>query len=229
MSEMTEEQIIQSLADELEADKAQDEQEEHKEEQSEPEQDVEPEQKEPDKSTEIMSKLSEIEERLKAKEADKETPKSEAPVENEELERVRAELGLAGLKEKVESQEAFIQQEQAKMQEQARILAQQKTFNDIEAKLKEEFPLIKPDDFVKFAKDNGFFDGDDMALNPQEYKSWKLIGMAMTNLAAPQGEPDPITSSSGGKSDLGAFEKLKKGESVDDIELGAEILKAGGY
>ena len=67
-----------------------------------------------------------------------------------------------------------------------------------------------------------------MPLLGENYDGWKAVAKAMISLAKVSGEPDPIIGSNRGAGGVNAFERVKKGENVSDIELGAEILKSAG-
>ena len=67
-----------------------------------------------------------------------------------------------------------------------------------------------------------------MPLLGENYDGWKAVAKTMISLAKVSGEPDPIIGSNRGAGGVSAFERVKKGENVSDIELGAEILKSAG-
>nr|DAN83820.1 MAG TPA: hypothetical protein [Caudoviricetes sp.] len=160
-------------------------------------------------------------------EAPKETPKSEeatpkqsAPaVMTPEQQAMLESMGLGDIGQ-IKEQLAQFQAAQAAAAEQAR---QQEIFNKNSAEFKKDFPTIKLEELGKFADENGF-----MPLLGENYDGWKAVAKAMINLAKVSGEPDPIIGSNRGAGGVNAFERVKKGESVSDIELGAEILKSAG-
>ena len=158
-------------------------------------------------------------------EASKEAPKSEA-TQKESASAVTPEqqtmldsIGLGDIGQ-IREQLAQFQAVQAAAAEQAR---QQGIFNKNSAEFKKDFPTIKLEELGKFADENGF-----MPLLGENYDGWKAVAKAMINLAKVSGEPDPIIGSNRGTNEAGAFDRIKKGENVSDVELGAEILKAAG-
>lgn len=159
--------------------------------------------------------------------APKETPKSEeatpkqsAPaVMTPEQQAMLESMGLGDIGQ-IKEQLAQFQAAQAAAAEQAR---QQEIFNKNSAEFKKDFPTIKLEELGKFADENGF-----MPLLGENYDGWKAVAKAMINLAKVSGEPDPIIGSNRGAGGVSAFERVKKGENVSDIELGAEILKSAG-
>ena len=159
--------------------------------------------------------------------APKETPKSEeatpkqsAPaVMTPEQQAMLESMGLGDIGQ-IKEQLAQFQAAQAAAAEQAR---QQEIFNKNSAEFKKDFPTIKLEELGKFADENGF-----MPLLGENYDGWKAVAKAMIGLAKVSGEPDPIIGSNRGAGGVSAFERVKKGENVSDIELGAEILKSAG-
>lgn len=159
--------------------------------------------------------------------APKETPKSEeatpkqsAPaVMTPEQQAMLESMGLGDIGQ-IKEQLAQFQAAQAAAAEQAR---QQEIFSKNSAEFKKDFPTIKLEELGKFADENGF-----MPLLGENYDGWKAVAKAMINLAKVSGEPDPIIGSNRGAGGVSAFERVKKGENVSDIELGAEILKSAG-
>ena len=123
------------------------------------------------------------------------------------------QLGLSQMRAQINE----IAAKQAEAQEQAR---RQAVFNQNITQFEKEFPTIKPQELGKFAEANGALD-----FLGENYNGWKLVAMAMINKAAPQSEPDAIVGNGGGKNEVSAFDRLKKGESVSDLEIGAELLK----
>lgn len=162
-----------------------------------------------------------------ATEAPKETPKNEeatpkqsAPaVMTPEQQAMLESMGLGDIGQ-IKEQLAQFQAAQAAAAEQAR---QQEIFNKNSAEFKKDFPTIKLEELGKFADENGF-----MPLLGENYDGWKAVAKTMISLAKVSGEPDPIIGSNRGAGGVSAFERVKKGESVSDIELGAEILKSAG-
>ena len=160
-------------------------------------------------------------------EAPKEAPKSEEATPKQstpavmtpEQQAMLESMGLGDIGQ-IKEQLAQFQAAQAAAAEQAR---QQEIFNKKSAEFKKDFPTIKLEELGKFADENGF-----MPLLGENYDGWKAVAKAMINLAKVSGEPDPIIGSNRGAGGVSAFERVKKGESVSDIELGAEILKSAG-
>ena len=159
--------------------------------------------------------------------APKETPKSEeatpkqsAPtVMTPEQQAMLESMGLGDIGQ-IKEQLAQFQAAQAAAAEQAR---QQEIFSKNSAEFKKDFPTIKLEELGKFADENGF-----MPLLGENYDGWKAVAKTMISLAKVSGEPDPIIGSNRGAGGVSAFERVKKGENVSDIELGAEILKSAG-
>ena len=158
-------------------------------------------------------------------EAPREAPKSEA-TQKESTSAVTPEqqamldsIGLGDIGQ-IREQLAQFQAAQAAAAEQAR---QQGIFNKNSAEFEKDFPTSKLEELGKFADENGF-----MPLLGENYDGWKAVAKAMINLAKVSGEPDPIIGSNRGTNEAGAFDRIKKGENVSDVELGAEILKAAG-
>lgn len=160
-------------------------------------------------------------------EAPKETPKSEeatpkqsAPaVMTPEQQAMLESMGLGDIGQ-IKEQLAQFQAAQAAAAEQAR---QQEIFSKNSAEFKKDFPTIKLEELGKFADENGF-----MPLLGENYDGWKAVAKAMITLAKVSGEPDPIIGSNRGAGGVNAFDRVKKGENVSDVELGAEILKSAG-
>ena len=138
------------------------------------------------------------------------TPEQQAMLES---------MGLGDIGQ-IKEQLAQFQAAQAAAAEQAR---QQEIFSKNSAEFKKDFPTIKLEELGKFADENGF-----MPLLGENYDGWKAVAKAMINLAKVSGEPDAIIGSNRGGGGVNAFERVKKGENVSDIELGAEILKSAG-
>ncbi|WP_169780178.1 HIT family hydrolase [Campylobacter curvus] len=160
-------------------------------------------------------------EAMKAAEAAKQAPndasqggQSAIPANvSPEQQQMLEQLGLSQMQAQINE----IAAKQAEAQEQAR---RQAVFNQNITQFEKEFPTIKPEELGKFAEANGALD-----FLGENYNGWKLVAMAMINKAAPQSEPDAIVGNGGGKNEVSAFDRLKKGESVSDLEIGAELLK----
>ncbi|QCD44115.1 HIT family hydrolase [Campylobacter mucosalis] len=120
---------------------------------------------------------------------------------------------LAGVSEQLKA----MQEQMAQQQEEAR---RQNVFNQNITQFEKEFPTINPKEFGEFAKANGF-DG----YLGEDYNMWRLVANTMLQIATPKQKPDEIIGNGGGKNEISAFERLKNGEDVSDIEIGAELLK----
>ncbi|WP_169753549.1 HIT family hydrolase [Campylobacter mucosalis] len=120
---------------------------------------------------------------------------------------------LAGVSEQLKA----MQEQMAQQAEEAR---RQNVFNQNITQFEKEFPTINPKEFGEFAKANGF-DG----YLGEDYNMWRLVANTMLQIATPKQKPDEIIGNGGGKNEISAFERLKNGEDVSDIEIGAELLK----
>nr|DAN59900.1 MAG TPA: hypothetical protein [Caudoviricetes sp.] len=147
------------------------------------------------------------------------TPKESAPALTPEQQAMLDSMGLGDIGQ-IREQLAQFQAVQAAAAEQAR---QQEIFNKNSAEFKKDFPTIKLEELGKFADENGF-----MPMLGEDYDGWKAVAKAMIAIAKTNGEPDPIIGSNRNSNEVGAFDRMKKGESVSDVELGAEILKTAG-
>lgn len=147
------------------------------------------------------------------------TPKESAPALTPEQQAMLDSMGLGDIGQ-IREQLAQFQAAQAAVAEQAR---QQEIFNKNSAEFKKDFPTIKLEELGKFADENGF-----MPMLGEDYDGWKAVAKAMIAIAKTNGEPDPIIGSNRNSNEVGAFDRMKKGESVSDVELGAEILKTAG-
>ncbi|AQW85560.1 hypothetical protein CPIN18021_0298 [Campylobacter pinnipediorum subsp. caledonicus] len=133
-----------------------------------------------------------------------------------ERETLLKELGLSDYNQKMQELQAFkAQQEQ--MMEQAR---KQELFNQNINMFEKEFPTIKPEDLGKFAEENGVID-----LLGEDYKGWKIVAKAMLNTATPKETPDDIIGTNGATAKSDTFERIKRGESVSNVDIGEELLR----
>ncbi|MBR8466184.1 HIT family hydrolase [Campylobacter sp. faydin G-140] len=121
---------------------------------------------------------------------------------------------LAGMSEQLKA----MQEQMAQQAEEAR---RQNVFNQNITQFEKEFPTINPKEFGEFAKANGF-DG----YLGEDYNMWRLVANTMLQIATPKQRTDEIIGNGGGKNEISAFERLKNGEDVSDIEIGAELLKS---
>ena len=148
---------------------------------------------------------------------DEQNTQGKEPID-QDFEALKA-MGLDSLVARLQAQEKELQAQKALLEQQKAIAEAREEFATNLSKFKSEFPTIDPDSMGEWAEKNGF----ERFL--KTYDGWKLTAMAMLNQSKPQQSPDPITSSSGKSAEISAFDKLKKGESVNEIELGAELLK----
>ena len=155
--------------------------------------------------------------------APKETPKSEEATPKQSVPAVMTPEQQAMLESMGLGDIGQIKEQLAQFQAAQAAAAEQEIFNKNSAEFKKDFPTIKLEELGKFADENGF-----MPLLGENYDGWKAVAKAMINLAKVSGEPDPIIGSNRGAGGVNAFERVKKGENVSDIELGAEILKSAG-
>lgn len=127
-----------------------------------------------------------------------------------------SQMGLSSIAG-MQAQLNEIMAKQAQAQEQAR---QQQVFNQNSTAFEKEFPTIKLEELGKFAQANNA-----MQFLGEDYNGWRLVAKAMLNTATPKKEPDAIVGTGGGRNELSAFDRLKKGENVSDLDIGAELLK----
>lgn len=148
-----------------------------------------------------------------------ESAASEKPAPSEtdlQKEQLLSQLGLNGITEKLNA----IETQMATEQEARR---RQDVFNQNINQFEKDFPTIKPEAFHKFASENGFLN-----LLGEDYAGWKAVAKAMINVSQPTQTPDPIVGSNGVSNEVNAFDRIKKGEDVSDIEIGADLLKLAG-
>lgn len=223
---LTEEQAIEALlaelSDEPQAEQAsgavQEQEPTAKESKEEPIKETEP-TKEQSKLDMILQSLQEMKGEPQANEQPQEEPQIDQKAIDDEL----SSLGLNNLAVQLKQQQAIINAQKeamAQSQEQAR---REQVFSSNLAQLKKEFPTIDPDELGKFANEKEL-----IGFLGEDYKGWKLVASHMISLAKPTSSPDPITSSNGKSAEASAFDKIKKGEDVSDIEFGAELLKSIG-
>ena len=169
----------------------------------------------------IASAMQGIEEQ-KAQEAEKAKTAEQAkavqlPPEQQAL---LDSMGLQGMPQ-MQEQIRQLQEAQAQAQEAARKRA---VFDKNLDQFGKDYPTIKPEEMGKWAEQNGF-----LSLLGENYDGWKAVANAMIKIATPTQKPDEIidTNKSGGE--LSAFDRIKKGEEVSDVEIGAELLKQAGF
>lgn len=144
---------------------------------------------------------------------------NQAQIQNANQREILEQLGLgelAGMSEQLKAMQEKMAQEAQIAEEQRR----QNVFNHNITQFEKEFPTINPRDFGEFAKTHGF-DG----YIGEDYNMWRLIANTMLQVATPKNAPDEIIGNGGGKNEVSAFERIKNGEEVSDIEIGAELLK----
>ncbi|MBE2985350.1 HIT family hydrolase [Campylobacter sp. RM9344] len=162
---------------------------------------------------------------IEAKKAEQAKAEQEAQVKTQaqalspEMQTLLEQLGLTDINQMREQLNA-LQQQQAQAQEMAR---RQEIFNKNLDTFNKDFPTIKAEELGEWAEKNGFLN-----LLGEDYNGWKAVAMAMINVAKPTSEPDPILGADKAGGELGVFDKLKNGEEVDDVEIGAQILKSAG-
>lgn len=128
-------------------------------------------------------------------------------------------LGLGGINELIRAvKDIQKQNEEAKAEKQRR-----ESFAVEIEKFKETYPTIKPDEIAKWANERGFD-----ALLSQGFDGWSAIAKEMIKQAKNTQIPDEIIGTNKLGNELGAFEKIKKGEEVSDIEIGTDLLKSAG-
>lgn len=139
----------------------------------------------------------------------------------EQLVQIQAlkDLGLEKLPEQLKAQQEFIEAQKAKLAEQQELTRRKAVFDENVDKFKKEFPGVDLDDFAKFINSNNYGQ-----LLDENYQLWQVLGKAMVNMATQTQKPDAIIASSGNGTAKSAFSKLKDGDEVSDIELGAELL-----
>ncbi len=99
------------------------------------------------------------------------------------------------------------------------IAKNQEIFSQNVASLKKDFGEIDINELAKWAKENGVMS----LLNTPKYESWKALARLFTKINRVKPSSDEITKNSGANSAT-TLEKLNKGESVSDIEIGAMLL-----
>lgn len=128
-------------------------------------------------------------------------------------------LGLGGINELIRAvKDIQKQNEEVKAEKQRR-----ESFAVEIEKFKETYPTIKPDEIAKWANERGFD-----ALLSQGFDGWSAIAKEMIKQAKNTQIPDEIIGTNKLGNELGAFEKIKKGEEVSDIEIGTDLLKSAG-
>ena len=213
---MTEQDAINALVGELEAGEAQEQVEPQGSEPAEAQQTEHPQITQENLQNMIASAMQGIEEQKAAQEAEK-AKAAQLPPEQQAL---LDSMGLQGMPQ-MQEQIRQLQEAQAQAQEAARKRA---VFDKNLDQFSKDYPTIKPEEMGKWAEQNGF-----LSLLGENYDGWKAVANAMIKIATPTQKPDEIidTNKSGGE--LGAFDRMKKGEEVSDVEIGAELLKQAGF
>ena len=214
---MTEQDAINALVGELEASDGQTEpQEAQGAEGAEEQKTQQPQITQENLQNMIASAMQGIEEQKAAQEAEK-AKAAQLPPEQQAL---LDSMGLQGMPQ-MQEQIRQLQEAQAQAQEAARKRA---VFDKNLDQFSKDYPTIKPEEMGKWAEQNGF-----LSLLGENYDGWKAVANAMIKIATPTQKPDEIidTNKSGGE--LGAFDRMKKGEEVSDVEIGAELLKQAGF
>ena len=220
---MTEQDAINALVGELEASEEQAEpQEVQGTESAEAQQPQQPQITQENLQNMIASAMQGIEEQKAAQEAEKAKAAEQAKAAQlpPEQQALLDSMGLQGMPQ-MQEQIRQLQEAQAQAQEAARKRA---VFDKNLDQFSKDYPTIKPEEMGKWAEHNGF-----LPLLGENYDGWKAVANAMIKIATPTQKPDEIidTNKSGGE--LGAFDRMKKGEDVSDVEIGAELLKQAGF
>lgn len=129
--------------------------------------------------------------------------------EQEMVRQAQEKLGISQLLQKQQQMEA------------EKLRAEQ--FKAEEAKFKQTHPEVNLDELAQWAQGNGYEQVLGMGA-----QGWKLIAGAMLAQAKPSHKPDPVTPSSSQGAEPNAFDRIKKGEKVNDIDIGLDILKYSG-
>jgi len=127
----------------------------------------------------------------------------------EQLSSVQRELGISQMKEQMEKQQAFID-------EQNRKLEFINAWNDFT----KTHPNVTQDELAKWANDNKL----NTMLSSKE--GWEAIYQAMQFQAKSKSTPDAITPTDKGGIETSAFDRRAKGEKVSDIELGLDLINS---
>lgn len=200
---MTEQEAVESLAQNFLGEEAP---------QEAPQGEAQPPQQAEDNSFDVRalleaqnSKIDKLSEEIRAG-SEKETKGQNAPqVSPEEqalMQQVQEQMGIDQLKQ---------QQEE---------LMEQLAFERAWDKFEREHPEVTKEELGKWAEENDF------AQYLSEPRGWELIHKAMGVQAQPKEKPDQIIPQTPEGAGVSAFDRLKKGEEVSDIDLGLEILKA---
>ena len=115
-------------------------------------------------------------------------------------------------------------QQQQKMQEFLAKQERMEAFNAQLSQLQKEHPEIDPQKMAKFAEDNGLMD----LLNSHDINQWRVVANTMKQVAKIVDKPDNIIPSAPKGAENSIWEKVDKGEKVDDIDLGIDLLKGIG-
>lgn len=174
----------------------------------------------------IASAMQGIEEQKAAQKAAQEAEKAKAAEQAKaaqlppEQQALLDSMGLQGMPQ-MQEQIRQLQEAQAQAQEAARKRA---VFDKNLDQFSKDYPTIKPEEMGKWAEQNGF-----LPLLGESYDGWKAVANAMIKIATPTQKPDEIVDTNKSGGELGAFDRMKKGEDVSDVEIGAELLKQAGF
>jgi hypothetical protein len=155
----------------------------------------------------LEAQLRPIRDELEALKAPKQTEKQPNTEEQEIIAQMQQQLGLTQMKQQQEALQQQLAQEQ-----------KEKEFVRAWGAFEKAHPNVSQDDLVKYAKDNEL---NAFLGNP---KGWETIYKGMSIQAKAKDKPDNITPSGSSTAKGSAFERMRKGEKVSDIELGEEIL-----
>lgn len=214
---MNEDEAINSLMQDLlgetqeapQSEKAEAVQESPKAEQAEPSKDL------PDikamlaEQSKMIAELKANQEEKQSKQEVKEQLTAEQMQEQQVIADAQQKLGITQLLQQQEAQRAEAERS--------------KQFQAESAKFKKTHPDVSLDELAQWAQGNGYEQVLGMGA-----KGWQLIAGAMQAQAKPVSKPDAVTPSSSQGAEPNAFDKIKKGEKVSDIDVGLDILKFSG-
>lgn len=137
-------------------------------------------------------------------------------------------------KQEVNEEEALIQEARTKLgidQERMQKLYQMQeeqermdAFNAMVNDFKKANPDIDMKDMGKWAEENNL----SQLLNSGDINQWNVVANAMRTISKATKKPDAITPSGQKGAETSVWERMDKGEKVDDIELGIDLLKGVG-
>jgi len=155
------------------------------------------------------ARLQEMEMRLSQPQMPQ-APQPEQPPMLDQATRQQAqrELGLDAMQEQLNKQQAFYDEQQAKI-----------AFNNAWNDFTKTHPNVTQQELYNWAVGNKLAD---LVATPN---GWEVLYKAMQFQAQPKSSPDPITPiAKSNNNENSAFERKKRGEEVPEIELGMELL-----